>query len=214
MSANLVVDIANTCIFAPSIASVAGVGNVPASGALVGTTIDLKDGNTYTNVWVAGQPNSGILVVKIECADAGSGLLQSGGGFPISGAFYDPTSGMVDFPGPVKSGGLLYINSGFVVTPQGGGASGAQYTNVFGAGTNPNFNGQGGLGFVASGNFPVFASGGIAWGGLQMGGRYGRLVALSGGYTGQVIAGFLKQMRTTGSGGGFTYSPQSGTVVV
>lgn len=213
MSANLVVDLGNTCVFPPSIASVAGVGNVPASGAIVGNIVDLKDANTYTNVWCAGQPNSGILVLKVESADTGSGLLQSGGGFPISGAFVDPTSGMVDFPGIVKSGGLIYINSGFVAIPGGGGLSGAMNVNTFQQGTNPVFNAQTGAGFAPSGNFPVFASGGMAMAGVQMG-RYGRLVALSGGYTGQIIAGFMKQLRTTGSGGGFTMAPQTGTVNV
>lgn len=214
MSASYVVDVANTCMFPPSLALGAGVGNVPASGTLVGAIVDLKEANTFTNVWATGAANSGILVLKIETADGPSGLLQSGGGFPISGAFVDPTSGMVDFPGPIKSGGLLYVNSGLVSIPGGGGASGGMNVNTFQQGTNPVFNGQVGAGFAPSGNFPVFCSGGMAFGGFLSPNRYARLVALSGGFTAQVIAGFQKQLRTTGGGGGFTFAPQTGTVNV
>lgn len=215
MSANLVVDLANTCNYPPSLSLAAGVGNVPASGTLVGQIVDLKDANSMCQVWATAGPNSGVLVLKIETAGDASGLLQSGGGFPISGSFTDPTSGLPDFSQSiVKSGGLIYINSGLVSLPFGGGASGTMNVNTFAAGTHVSFNGQHGTGFAASGNFPVFCSGGFATASFLRPHRYARLVALSGGFTAQVVAGFLSSDKVTGSGGGFTYAPLTGTVNV
>ncbi len=224
-SANLVVDVQNTCVFPPSIINVNG----PASGAIVGNPVDLLLCDTYTNVWVAMGPTSGVVGIQIQTLDFASGLVQSGSLSAVlaSGNFTDPTSGLAQLPTNISSGGILWVNSGLWSLPQGGGASGAQNINLFGFTTNPVFGGQvpeGGA-FPTSGNATVFGSGGgMAWAAFQRptaqlgatvgGGRYARLVIASGIVAAPVMAGFMGNLRTTGSGGGFTYSPQLGSVVV
>lgn len=80
-------------------------------------------------------------------------------------------------------------------------------------------------------DFPTaFSSGGLFWvnsgGGALTSGfftaaafqrpqRYARVIQLSGDWlAGGVNAGFISQLKTTGSGGGFTYNPGSGVVNV
>lgn len=73
-----------------------------------------------------------------------------------------------------------------------------------------------------------FQSGGLIWfnsgGGLVSGAytaagfqrphRYARCIALSGDFfNGPIQAGFVSQLKTTGSGGGYTWVPQSGTTL-
>lgn len=105
-----------------------------------------------------------------------------------SGSFTDPTSGLPQFPSYVSSGGLLLVNSG-----------------TWTSGTHPagSVDGQ-----------PPFCSGGIAFGAFLRQGRYARLIALSGVFTAPVGAGFVSQLKTVGSGTGFSYSPTSGVVSV
>lgn len=221
MSASLAVDLGNTCHFLPS-ATLAGAVS-PASGTVVGLICDMIQDNTNTQVWVAGTASSGVLGVQVQTADVASGVLNSGGGFPISGAFTDPTSGLAaaDRPSWISSGGIFWVNSGLVTLPGGGGASGPGQlaggypVNTFPFGPSPVFNAQGSPGFVASGTYPVFGSGGgMAIGHFLRPHRFARLLVLSGGFTGNVIAGFLANLKTTGSGGGFTFSPQTGSVNV
>ncbi len=108
-----------------------------------------------------------------------------------SGNFADPTSGMVpgQFPGAFQSGGILICNSGLW-------ASGALPVG-------PEVD-----------NAPLFCSGGMQAQGFVRNGRYVRAIVLSGSFPAPVAVAFLSQMKTTGSGGGFTYSPGSGTVNV
>ena len=106
----------------------------------------------------------------------------------VSGSYTDPTSGMANLPTVFQSGGVMWINSG----TDGG---------VFG----PVVSGQNSYsGFVAAGAF-------------IRNGVFARAVILSGGAVGTVFHGtvaFISQLRETGSGGGFTFSPLGGSVNV
>lgn len=107
----------------------------------------------------------------------------------VSGQYTDPTSGLAQFPTSFASGGILWINSGGT----GGGVLGA---------------------FVSG---QALASGYAAAAGFQRTGPFTRALALSEGsaqYAGSLHAVFISNLRTTGSGGGFSYSPGSGSVNV
>ena len=109
-----------------------------------------------------------------------------------SGNYTDPTSGLPQFPTNFSSGGILWINSG--------GLTGA-ISDASSSGT-PN------SGHGVSGGFVAFA-------GFQRVGTFVRANALAGDfYEGSLSVGFVSQSRTTGSGGGYTYSPGSGNVNV
>jgi hypothetical protein len=218
MSANLIVDIGGTGHFNPSLVAPNG----PLSGTVIGVPIDLGDANTFTNVWVAMAAASGPVQIQVQCSDSPSGYISWGGGIPPSGTFTDPTSGLAQFPTGFTSGGILTVNSGLFQIP-GGGWGGSGQPNYIGGyppgtypyGTTPVNNAQGGAAFSPSGSLPEFASGGIGFGAFQRTGQYARLnlLSTSGGPTSGnsvVIAGFVAQKRTTGSGGGFTWLPQSG----
>lgn len=221
MSASLVIDLGNTCQFHPSVQAAISspssgvVIGGSASGATVGRIIDLKDCNTLTNVWAIIDGGSGPVGIQVQTADNGSGLIQSGGGFPISGAFTDPTSGLAQLPTSFCSGGIVWFNSGLVALPDGGGASGGSRVNLFGAGTNMTLNGVGNAGFAVSGSFPPACSGGMGFAAFQRPHRYVRVNLLSNATVApvSVTAGVLSQRRTTGSGGGFTHSPQGASVI-
>lgn len=226
MSASYHVDMGNTCLFTPSLstnialASGAG-GNYGLSGATVGQWVDLSNSDSFCNVYVAAGACSGPLLVAIQTApgpydipltgNAFSGNIFSGGA-PASGNFTDPTSGLVQLPTWVSSGGILIVNSGLYTTPGILGASGQKVNNytqgTIPFGPNPIQNAMGGIGFVASGTLPVFASGGMAIGGFQRNYQYARLVWLSGSTSVPYLqAGFIAQLMTTGSGGGFSQQP-------
>ncbi len=103
-----------------------------------------------------------------------------------SGNFTDPTSGLPVFPGAFQSGGILWINSGGA----GGGILGAQMSGES----------------VLSG-FSVAAA-------FQRPGTFARINVLSEGtaqFAGPLVAGFISNLRTIGSGFGTTQSPGSGT---
>ena len=106
-----------------------------------------------------------------------------------SGSFTDPTSGLPQFPPGVVSGGLFYANSGL---PASGNQSVSSPVDAA----------------------PIFCSGGMQFASFQRPHRYARLVASGLNVTAPVVAGFISQKRTTGSGGGFTLAPGSGTVNV
>lgn len=164
MSANLIVDIGNTCQYSYSIAPSAGVAATPASGVIVGDPVNMLHANTFCNLFVTGGPsNSGQFRVAVQTSDS-----------TASGSFTDPTSGLAAFPTSFLSGGILVVNSG---------------------------NNQ--------------QSGVSAFAGFQRPGQYARAIILSGDqYNAPVFAGFVSQKKITGSGGGFTYSPGSGSVNV
>jgi len=105
-----------------------------------------------------------------------------------SGSFTDPTSGLTTFPTTFASGGRLILGSGS--------ATGA--TALWGA--------------VVSGQ--NMNSGFMAFGAFQRDKQYARLIFDAGSYLGSLQAGFISNLRTIGSGGGFTLAPGSGAVNV
>lgn len=105
-----------------------------------------------------------------------------------SGSFTDPTSGLAQMPTVFSSGGVLLVNSGLD---------------------------NGTLGALVSGQ--CIASGFSVAGGFQRTGTFVRAVALNEGsvqFGGTLTAVFVSQLRSPGSGGGFSYSPSSGVVNV
>ena len=104
-----------------------------------------------------------------------------------SGDFTDPTSGLAAFPTAFASGGIAALSSGNF---------GSQ---IFGPGSSGSF--------ITSG-FTCFAA-------FQRPHRYARVLVLSGDfYLGSFQASFVGQLRTPGSGGGYTPFPSSGPVNV
>ena len=184
-SANLVVDLGNTCYMQPTI-GIGGAGSgliYAASGAVVGAIADMINADTYCNLVAVGNAvfTSGQLRFQVQTADAAT-----------SGSFTDPMSGMAaaDLPTAFSSGGILWINSGGT-----GGSSGG----LFG-------------GFVSG---QAIQSGFALAAAFQRVGRYARAIVMSGDfYAGTLTASFISQLKTTGSGGGFAFSPGSGTVSV
>lgn len=125
---------------------------------------------------------------------AGSGVLElrvQTSDTTTSGTFTDPTSGRTatQMPSFVASGGIMYVNSGLHV-------SGSQSLSS------------------PVNNAPLFCSGGIQFGSFIRPHRYARLIVASSLFPDPVLAGFVSNKHTTGSGGGFTFAPGSGTVSV
>lgn len=106
-----------------------------------------------------------------------------------SGSFTDPTSGLAQLPLNVQSGGAFFANSGLWSS------------------------GSSSLTSVVD-NAPLFCSGGFQFTEFQRPHRYARLILNSGFFPGPITAGFISNKKTTGSGGGFTFAPGSGTVNV
>ena len=106
-----------------------------------------------------------------------------------SGSFTDPTSGLAQMPSAFASGGVFFANSGLHVS------------------------GNYSLSSVVD-SAPLFCSGGIQFAHFQRPHRYARLINNSGSFPGSITAGFIGQKHVTGSGGGFSYSPGSGSVNV
>lgn len=106
----------------------------------------------------------------------------------VSGNYTDPTSGMASIAGPMQSGGLIYL-----------GLSGIANPGLFNSG------------FVSG---QSLLSGFAAAAGFTRNGRYARVNALSGFYQGPLTALLVSQYKTTGSGGGFSFAPGSGTISV
>lgn len=108
----------------------------------------------------------------------------------VSGQYTDPTSGLAAFPGAFLSGGILILNSGIT------GVSGCGFFGPFVSGQ------------ALNSGFCVFQA-------FQRPQQYARAIVLSGGqFTGPLQVSFVSQLKTAGSGGGFTFSPTSGTVNV
>lgn len=184
MSANYIVDLGPCIGFNPTAGSF-----FPASGANISNIVDLINFNSYTNLTIIGaaQFPSGQMRIAVQTSDS-----------TTSGSFTDPTSGLAAFPTVFQSGGLVILNSGGGTTATAA-AAGFQQGGVFGA-------------FVSGQS--IF-SGAQAFAGFQRPHRYARVVVLSGDFlqfNGGI--GFICQPKTTGSGGGFTLSPSSGTVNV
>ena len=177
MSASYAVDLGNTTYSMPSV--LAGPA-FPASGAIIGNTLDMINANSFTNLTIVGgcANLSGQLRVQVVTGDNPSSLNQN------------PVSGLAALPGVFESGGIVRLNSGGLL----GGTFGLPVS---------------GQSIVAgSGGFQVFA-------GFQRPHRYIACVVLSGDFfTGSLTVGFTAQLKTTGSGGGFTLSPASGVVNV
>lgn len=182
-SANLVVDLGNTCQFGNSQfgwSVTSGLSNLVAvaSGTLIGTSIDMLHSDTFCNMAITGQSTSGQLRIQVQCSDSDT-----------SGNYTDPTSGLAQFPTIFQSGGIVWINSGGA----GGGIFGAQAS-----------------GYSLASGFACSAA-------FQRPQRYVRANVLSETsqqYAGPLTVQFISQYKTTGSGGGFTLSPTSGTVSV
>jgi len=156
----------------------------PASGANVSNIVDMLNYNTFTNLLVGGIWQFPSGQLRIQVQTSDD---------TVSGNFTDPTSGLAAFPTVFQSGGQLFFNSG------GGGSGG-----LFGLNTS----GQ------------SFFSGFIAAAGFQRPQRYARVVVPASGpnalEVGQLngVIGFVSQLKTTGSGGGFTLAPSSGAINV
>lgn len=102
----------------------------------------------------------------------------------VSGNYTDPTSGLAQLPASFSSGGVLILNSG-------------------GLGSGTFNNGTSGQNFASG--FYLFAA-------FQRPTTFARALLLSGGfYNGTLAVGFVAQSFTTGSGGGSTNSPSSGS---
>ena len=181
MSANLVVDLENTTwhTFPTNISQRI----FPASGGIIGATLDLIEANTYTNMLVMGGCDnlSGQLRFQVQSSD-----VNNSGDMAIG----DVTSGLAALPQFFSSGGIVTINSGGLL---GG---------IYG----PPSSGR---------NLPSVSGGFVAFAAFQRPGRFVRVNVLSGDfYAGTTCYGIVAQLKTTGSGGGFTYSPSSGSVSV
>jgi hypothetical protein len=108
-----------------------------------------------------------------------------------SGSFTDPTSGLPQMPSAFTSGGQFFANSGI----------------AWGSGNTP-------LTAPVVSGAPLFCSGGIQFASFQQPHRYARLIYVSGPFLNPIQAGFITNLRTTGSGGGQTQAPSSGGVSV
>lgn len=176
MSANLVVDLFNTCQMAFSFRS----GILSGETAVrIGDIVDMLSADTNTQLFVVGRSTgSGPLLVGVQTSPD-----------TTSGNFTNPISGLSQFPGAFRSGGYLIIGSGPATDTRLG---------IFGSGVS----GQ------------IIQSGFVAASHFQRPHRYARVIIGSGLYDGYLQAGFIGNLRTTGSGGGATQSPGSGAVSV
>lgn len=220
------VDLGNTAYFVPSItveptSPSSGVVVGVSGKAVVGQWIDMRNADTFCNVYISMGACSGPMLVAVQTAEGPYDVPLTGnsfsgnifsGGAPASGSFTDPTSGLAQLPTWFSSGGILVLNSGLFTVPGQLGASG-QLVNNYPQGTlpfgpTPVNQGQNGYAFVVSGATPEFASGGTAYAAFQRNFQYARLVLLSGAtLVNYINAGFISARMTTGSGGGYVGSP-------
>jgi hypothetical protein len=191
MSASLLVDLFNTCQLSPSLPSFAVAADAPipaTSGGFVSSLSGVMPGDIVDLL----NANT-VCNVYVVGKAIGSGPLIIGvqtSDSTTSGSFTDPTSGLPQLPGSFSSGGQLIIGSGDWSSSWGG---------IFGSGVS----GQ----VVLSGFFAASI--------FQRPHRYARLLVMSGFMdVVSMQAGFISQLKTTGSGGGFTYAPGSGVISV
>ena len=190
MSANLLVDLGGTCQLGVTLDPPQAQSGLisPNSGPLIGQSVNMNNANTACNVLVAGvnYNQSGVLIIQVQTSDSDT-----------SGLYTDPTSGLAQLPGAFSSGGLLWINSGGLLNGT------LNSTIQTGASSGSPISGQALLSGFAVATF------------FQRVGTFARANVLSGGfYNGPLTVTFVSQLRTTGSGGGFTFSPGSGSVNV
>lgn len=193
-SANYVIDVGGTCqlnsTLPPNIGTIGSGGFVDSfrSGIMIGQPVDLLNANAACNVIALGtMVTSGPLTLQVQTTDSTSG--GQGAGATLSGNFTDPTSGLAVFPSFFLSGGILNI-----------GQSGNTTIGVFNSG-------------ILSGRESPLSGFAVA-AFFQRVGRYARVNVLSGFYAGPLQVGILSQLKTTGSGGGQSQQPGSGTVSV
>ena len=196
--ASFLVDLGQTCLIQDSlVVGPVGAGVSPSgqaaglSGVVVGMSVDMIDANTFTNLFIGGVgvvPTSGPLIIGVQTSDT-----------DVSGNFTDPTSGQTGtlsgswpFPTAFQSGGMVVLNSG--------GTGGTFHTFRSGHAIASGF--MEAAGFLRPHRYvrALFISGTAGAGGNQ--------------YVGQLQVGFIAELRTTGSGGGFDYKPGSGGAVV
>lgn len=186
MSAGLVLDLGNTAQLAVSFPSTA----VAADGGLAitsGGCISALSGVLVGDV-VDLLPANAYCNLWVAGRSFGSGPLLIGvqtSDSTTSGTFTDPTSGLASLPGAFSSGGWLILGSGPATSTL-----------------------LGTLGSGVSGQY--LESGFMVAQAFQRTGRYARVVVGSGFYDGPLQAGFISALKTTGSGGGFSWSPSSG----
>lgn len=163
-----------------------GAGNLSPSGQLCGLSGIIVGQSFYM-----GNANSfcNVWVAGADVTASGVlGIKVQCSDSDTSGNYTDPTSGLAQLPTVFSSGGIIWLGSG-VATGSGG---------IYGGFAS---------GFALQSGFLAFA-------GFQRTGTFARLMFLSGFYCGPLQAGFVSQLRTTGSGGGFSYQPGSGVVSV
>lgn len=184
MSASLLVDLGNTCLMDLTI------NPYLAGSATSGTLAFPRSGAIIGDTVDMLLANTYTNMFVAGTATFASGQLRIAvqtAPSDVSGQFTDPTSGLAAFPTSFESGGILRLNSGGL----GGG--------LFG----PFVSGQ------------SLYSGFVAAGAFQRPNRFVRAIAISGEtYCGPLAVGFIGQLKTTGSGAGFTMSPSSGAVSV
>jgi len=193
VSANLLVDLQGTAQLGLTL-GIGGAGSgliYPASGAVIGASINMGNADTACNLLLAGNEvfGSGQLRVQVQASDT-----------DVSGNYTDPTSGLAQLPSWFSSGGILILNSGALLNGTLQGALQTQGVN----------SGLPGSGYAIQSGFAVAAM-------FQRPapGQFVRANVLSGDfYAGTLVGVFISQYRTTGSGGGFSYSPGSGQINV
>ncbi len=125
MSATTIVDLNNSTVSQPSLNSFAqpslasGAAYIsPASGAVIGLTVDLINAGNTCNIYAMGCPafGSGQLQIQVQCSDS-----------TASGTFTDPTSGLPQMPSILSSGGILILNSGGLLNGVVGTAQSGNY---------------------------------------------------------------------------------------
>jgi hypothetical protein len=191
MSANLVVDLFNNVHSQPSVPSA----TVAADGAIAissGGVISSLSGVLVGDPIDLGDANT-VCNVYVAGRPLGSGPLIIGvqtSDSTASGTFTDPTSGLAQMPGKFASGGQLILGSGAWTDAAGG---------IWGSGVS----GQAFLSGIMTGSY------------FQRPHQYARLLVMSGfADVAGFQAGFITQLRTVGSGGGYSPSPSSGPVSV
>ena len=190
-SANLVVDLGGTCQAMTTIAVGGGGLGVMSGqiGVVSGLAMLASGGIVGQSVDMLHSDTFCNLMVAGQLINT-SGQLRIAvqtSDTDVSGNYTDPTSGLAQFPTYFQSGGILWLNSG---------GQGSGVLNV------------GASGYALQSGFIQFAA-------FQRPQRFARAVALSGDfYVGPLSVGFVSQLKTTSSGGGFSYSPGSGVVSV
>ncbi len=187
MSATTVVDLGPAVHFSRSLPDPAGgadVGMAITSGGCVSALSGVQVGSVIDLLHANTFCN-----VWVQGQSLGSGPLLIGvqtSDTTTSGSFTDPTSGLARLPAPFVSGGWLVIGSG--------------------TGTNVGIFSSGVSGSIVQSGFACAA-------GFIRPHRYARLITGSGFYDGPLGAGFISELKTKGSGGGFTHSPHPSSVI-